>query len=395
METLAYPHMTLAYAPQSDPPEAIALAVAVDGLSDTLPDTMTRWFDWVQGDAPATLSSAGWMALLSTAIATGTWMVSTAAIAQTTGMPGNSGVSFTETTAAPQPAAATEAEDSNSEGLKPLPQFEIDRNPPQSFAQWFNDLSGGFLAGDGNFREDVRRPVNPEALPQQTQQNNAPPAATFGVPVNPTIRSAGPRPVTSGRLLRYGMRSAEVGQLQTQLRSLGFFQGRSDGNFGNNTLNAVKAFQQSRGLASDGVVGPNTRASLYEGAGSGGAPIAQTRAVPQAVPQPVINRTRDVAAPTTGSICDRYYTRIGHRDVKGAGSNAGAGGCRIPCVGNQNQNVVALQNRLKTLGYFNFRSTGYYGPITHNAVVRFQRANGLRPDGVAGPLTKRALGLNF
>ncbi|MGQ4646165.1 peptidoglycan-binding protein [Lyngbya aestuarii] len=58
--------------------------------------------------------------------------------------------------------------------------------------------------------------------------------------------------------------------------------------------------------------------------------------------------------------------------------------------------VVSLQNALKRAGYFpgHVSSTGYYGPITRNAVIRFQRANGLRVDGVAGPQTRRALGIS-
>jgi peptidoglycan hydrolase-like protein with peptidoglycan-binding domain len=37
--------------------------------------------------------------------------------------------------------------------------------------------------------------------------------------------------------------------------------------------------------------------------------------------------------------------------------------------------------------------TGYYGSQTKAAVKRFQRANGLTVDGVAGPATLRALGI--
>ena len=386
METLAYPHLTLAHNPQSDPPVVLA---SLEGMA-ALPDLVTNWFQSGQLGRHSKLSSAGWVACLSMAVATSSWVMATAAIAQ---VPGDSGLSFTESQAAPapDPAATTDEQE-----FEPLPDLQINREPPKSLAQFLNEASMGFLGGDGAFREDVRQPVNPDALPDSTQQlpPAAPPAATFGVP-----GSLSTDPINANRSgnLRLGMRSPRVSQLQTQLNRLGFFQGRSDGYFGNNTLNAVKAFQRNRGLVSDGVVGVNTRAALYGAAGSGGAPITTTRrtTAPRSVPQGIPPRTVSQPAPprTTGSICDRYYTRIGHRDVRGAGNYAG--GCNIPCVGSKNQNVVALQNRLKTLGYFKFHSTGYYGPITRNAVIRFQRANGLRPDGVAGPLTKRALALNF
>ena len=55
--------------------------------------------------------------------------------------------------------------------------------------------------------------------------------------------------------------------------------------------------------------------------------------------------------------------------------------------------VVRLQNRLKELGYFaaNQSSTGVYGAITEQAVIDFQRKNGLAIDGVAGPETLAVL----
>ena len=70
----------------------------------------------------------------------------------------------------------------------------------------------------------------------------------------------------------------------------------------------------------------------------------------------------------------------------------GANPC-YSCVGGRNVNTSRLQQRLKDLGYFHFRVTGYYGPITENAVKRFQRDHGLVPDGIAGPRTKAALGM--
>jgi len=53
--------------------------------------------------------------------------------------------------------------------------------------------------------------------------------------------------------------------------------------------------------------------------------------------------------------------------------------------------VTALQNELKTLGYFNYTATGYYGVLTRNAVAAFQRDNSLIPDGIAGNATQREI----
>lgn len=54
-----------------------------------------------------------------------------------------------------------------------------------------------------------------------------------------------------------------------------------------------------------------------------------------------------------------------------------------------------IQQKLKDLGYYFGSVDGIYGNATRNAVVAFQKANGLTADGVAGPKTIAALGLNF
>ena len=53
-----------------------------------------------------------------------------------------------------------------------------------------------------------------------------------------------------------------VTTLQTELNALGYDCGEADGFFGQNTLNAVLAFQTANGLDADGVVGAQTWAAL-------------------------------------------------------------------------------------------------------------------------------------
>lgn len=55
--------------------------------------------------------------------------------------------------------------------------------------------------------------------------------------------------------------------------------------------------------------------------------------------------------------------------------------------GNSGAAVTNLQNRLSNTGYYSGPITGYYGELTRLAVRKFQVANGLGPDGVAGPTT--------
>jgi peptidoglycan hydrolase-like protein with peptidoglycan-binding domain len=60
-------------------------------------------------------------------------------------------------------------------------------------------------------------------------------------------------------------------------------------------------------------------------------------------------------------------------------------------VTSQGQDVVDLQMRLRDLGYFNYKVTGYYGTATRAAVLNFQENNNLSPDGAVGPETLAVL----
>lgn len=59
--------------------------------------------------------------------------------------------------------------------------------------------------------------------------------------------------------------------------------------------------------------------------------------------------------------------------------------------GSEGDEVLALQNALKAQGYFKHDPTGYYGPVTVDAVAAFQEAHGIDALGVVGPSTRLAL----
>lgn len=101
---------------------------------------------------------------------------------------------------------------------------------------------------------------------------------------------------------------------------------------------AVRAFQQQRGLITDGIVGPTTFRTLREATYRLGArPLAYL-----------------VSQPVTGD------------------------------------DVFALQERLLELGYDAGRPDGMFGPQTEKALRNFQRDYGLVVDGICGPATLRA-----
>lgn len=59
--------------------------------------------------------------------------------------------------------------------------------------------------------------------------------------------------------------------------------------------------------------------------------------------------------------------------------------------GNRNNDVYALQKDLNWLGYGNYNPTGYFGSMTYNSVVNFQRRWGLSVDGIVGHQTAREI----
>ncbi|MDY7232168.1 peptidoglycan-binding domain-containing protein [Hyalangium rubrum] len=70
--------------------------------------------------------------------------------------------------------------------------------------------------------------------------------------------AAAPSTGGSGPTLKQGHGGAPVTALQNRLNQLGFNAGAADGQFGPKTTAAVKAFQSSKGLVADGIVGPKT-----------------------------------------------------------------------------------------------------------------------------------------
>jgi peptidoglycan hydrolase-like protein with peptidoglycan-binding domain len=148
--------------------------------------------------------------------------------------------------------------------------------------------------------------------------------------------------------LQVGDSGDAVADLQQRLADLGYYTGVVDGSFGPQTEAAVIQFQLANGLEGDGVVGPATQAAL-DGAASPppASPVAET---------PIADDSGLLQLNTSG---DR---------------------------------VLALQTRLRDLGYYSGPVSGYFGPQTQDAVIRFQQANGLEADGVVGPATEAALG---
>ena len=62
--------------------------------------------------------------------------------------------------------------------------------------------------------------------------------------------------------------------------------------------------------------------------------------------------------------------------------------------GERGAQVRQVQKKLKQWGYFDGAVDGVFGQETYDALVRFQKKNGLTPDGVAGERTLAAMGIS-
>ncbi len=154
---------------------------------------------------------------------------------------------------------------------------------------------------------------------------------------------------SSDRLVK-GDKGTAVKELQKRLTELGYYSATCDGNFGEVTENAVKAFQKKNGLTQDGVAGPVTMKKMES---SSAIKADGTKA----------------SASSTESTKDDGSLKKGDKGTE----------------------VKKLQQRLKELGYYTYGIDSSYGDRTVEAVKAFQKKNGLTQDGVAGPATLKKL----
>jgi Peptidase family M23/Putative peptidoglycan binding domain len=128
-----------------------------------------------------------------------------------------------------------------------------------------------------------------------------------------------------------------VAALQVGLHTRGLYAGPIDGITGPATQKAIRKLQAHARIAVDGVVGPKTRRALGHFA--------------------------------------RH--RLGQRPLH---------------IGNAGWDVASLQFQLAEHGFPSGSFDGIFGPHIDAAVRRFQEYAGLKADGVAGPVTLKALG---
>ena len=185
---------------------------------------------------------------------------------------------------------------------------------------------------------------------------------------------------TISRSLSRGMSGNDVQTLQQLLENAGYSPGGIDGVFGGLTEAAVIAFQQANGLYVDGVAGPYTLAALSDAQGSSGSAGS------------VVSGAGSGAEGSESSTGGTGST--GSTGQQSTGQQSTSSTAEITSIlsrGSGGSQVVALQNILADLGYYSGGADGDFGAYTEAAVVAFQSANHLDPDGIVGPLTLAAL----
>ncbi len=193
-------------------------------------------------------------------------------------------------------------------------------------------------------------------------------------------------------------RVERVKALQRQLTWLGFHPGVVDGRYGPLTTEAVRAFQRVRGLPADGVADAATLIALRAG-----TPDRPFSGRVQRVKE--LQRELTLRGFEPGDIDGRYGPRTTdavkrfQRDRRlpddGVADQAtldALHGRKITQpFSRREERVKELQLQLGALGLEPGQIDGRYGPMTTEAVRRFQRAHDLPVDGVADPVTLSAL----
>ena len=150
----------------------------------------------------------------------------------------------------------------------------------------------------------------------------------------------------------FGATGTEVRELQSALKSKGYYKGTVDGEFGQKTRSAVYRYQKAIGLDADGKAGNRTLTALYDG----------------------ISALNEIDDSKRGVIRPKNPATL--------------------CYGCSGTRVKSLQKALKNLGYYKGSVDGNFGELTETAVKRYQWAHGLRGDGMAGTRTLKSISDN-
>ena len=157
-------------------------------------------------------------------------------------------------------------------------------------------------------------------------------------------------PSVPGLTISSGKVGEPVRRLQERLKELGYYLGELNGACDKATIQAIKDFQTMHGIKANGEADTIVQDLLYGGrALSAGTVVTPT-------PKPTI-------APPKGTVRE----------------------------GDKGEDVKAVQQRLKDLGYFKDKVDGKFSASSVKALKAFQEKSRLKADGVCGAITRAAL----
>ena len=271
------------------------------------------------------------------------------------------------------------------------------------------------------------------------RRHPARPAARRGVFLSASLPG-----LAASTTLRLGSRGTAVLQLQQALNALGYDTNGADGKFGKGTERAVKAYQQANGLTADGKAGVKTLAQLYSGSSVSGSTSGTASSEIYTAKNPNTLQSGDSGSKVTqlqnalkllgfytGGVDGKFgsgtkkavmqFQRVNGLTVDGlagtqtqkllysqvdsgvsggssssgsssSGTSSGTSGfTRTLRKGYTGADVIAVQQKLKELGFYSGSVDGVYGTGSIAAVKKFQQQNGLTADGLVGSRTYTAL----
>lgn len=260
-----------------------------------------------------------------------------------------------------------------------------------------NGLSTDGVVGPST-EDTLRRPAEEIMRPAESPTPDAPTSEAESDP-----QASNPE---QNNLLRVGDSGQAVNELQARLQGLGFYQGELTGLYDPETEAAVIAFQQSQGLTTDGVAGPQVNSALYNPANltaannaapatTAAATTATTGSLPSDPAMATVPSTTATVTPggspqpTTQPAPDAAQLQQEAEQARLEAEQARLEAEQARLMLNQNfsegrYSVAELQRQLQDEGVYPGEINGVLDSGTRTAIVEAQRKHGLTQSDLYG-----------
>lgn len=208
----------------------------------------------------------------------------------------------------------------------------------------------------------------------------------------------------------WGKIKSDITPIQTALKKKGYYTGTIDGVAGDGTYNGLVKFQSANGLTADGMAGTSTLNKLYASDPTPEKPLLQLGSTGSAVVELqsklILLGYSCGENGADGIFGDDTYRAVRQFQQNNGLSVDGKVGANtwtkletappnnetetpLLVLGSKGSAVIKLQKRLLELDYDCgvTGADGSFGQATENAVIKFQKNNGLTPDGKVGTKT--------